>query len=477
MSLSDPPCASVVLPLTYADPANLFAPLAGEAGAMLLDGGASEPERGRYSYIVSEPDAWLEAVGDQVRLNDQPVTGTGITGPFAWLRTLLPAERRSTLPDLPPFQGGLVGLIGYEAGGWLERLPTPCPADLSLPDMAFGRYQTLAAFDHRRQQAWIIAPDQIRADRLRHRLSGPSPAPASSSLLLTAEGWHAELSPEEYRVRVRQILDWIKAGDIYQANMTQRFLGQLADGITPWQAYLALRPRTAGPFSAFLNLGAGRALASGSPERFLALTADGRMESRPIKGTVRRGVTEAEDVALAAALLASEKDRAENLMIVDLLRNDLSRVAKIGSVRVPTLFGLESYRAVHHLVSVVQGRLRAGLGPVDLLQAAFPGGSITGAPKIRAMEIIAALEPARRGPYCGSVVWIGDDGAMDSSIIIRSLCVAGRRVVAQAGGGIVADSDPDAEYQESLLKARALLTALDGRFTGFSPAATQGVGG
>ena len=440
-----------------ADPALAFQAVAGRDRPVLLDGAAAgDPARGRHSYIAADPERWLEVRGTSITLDGAPVAaGT----PFQALERLL-GDRRRALPGLPPFQGGAVGFLGYELGRWLERLPPAQDRGLPLPDLAVGLYRTVAAFDHQAGRAWVIGEDRDEVEALGDALEGagaPPPGPAS----LIAGGWRAELSPAAYHSAVARIIDYIRAGDIYQANMTQRFLARLAPGLKPFDLYRALRPRTAGPFSAFLDLGGGRAVASGSPERFLRLEADGRIESRPIKGTRPRGATPTADAALAAELLASEKDRAENLMIVDLLRNDLSRVALVGSVRVPTLWGLESYRAVHHLVSVVEGSLAEGLGPVDLLRAAFPGGSITGAPKIRAMEIIRELEPARRGPYCGSVAWIGFDGAMDSSIVIRTLCVADGIVQAQAGGGVVADSDPEAEYQESLLKARAMLTALD----------------
>jgi para-aminobenzoate synthetase component 1 len=216
----------------------------------------------------------------------------------------------------------------------------------------------------------------------------------------------------------------------------------------------------AAPFSAFLDLGGGRAIASASPERFLSLDASGHVETRPIKGTRPRGSNAEEDARLRWELAQSAKDRAENLMIVDLLRNDLSRVSTPGSVRVPSLCEVESFSAVHHLVSSIQADLAPGKGAVDLLMASFPGGSVTGVPKIRAMEIIQELEPARRGPYCGAIAWLGWDGAMDSSIVIRTVAMAGRDIVVQAGGGIVADSDPAAEYEETLVKARPLLTAL-----------------
>jgi len=460
----------IILSLPPLDPATVFAALAGEDGAMLLDGGAADQGRARYSVIVIDPFAWLEATGRLVRRDGQIL----VTDPFTALADLLRPCRRRAMAGLPPFQGGAVGLLGYELGGWLERLPPPRPQGLDLPDMALGLYDTVAVFDHRTRQGWVLSggerePDAARrpavartlAERLRDRLLAAPVAAPKPGPILRPPGWRAEFTPAAYRAAIARILDYIAAGDIYQANMTQRFLGRLAPGASAWDAYRALQPRTAAPFSAFLNLGRGRALASGSPERFLALDADGRIETRPIKGTRPRHADPAQDAALAAELLASAKDRAENLMIVDLLRNDLSRVAEIGSVSVPSLWGLESYRTVHHLTSVVTGRLRPGLGPVDLLRAAFPGGSVTGAPKIRAMEIIHALEPARRGAYCGSVAWIGWDGAMDSSIIIRTAAVAGNLIQVQAGGGIVADSDPEAEYQESLTKARALLTAID----------------
>ncbi|HWA49261.1 MAG TPA: aminodeoxychorismate synthase component I, partial [Dongiaceae bacterium] len=243
-----------------------------------------------------------------------------------------------------------------------------------------------------------------------------------------------------------------------QANITQRFRARLPAGFERLALYEALRARNPATFAAYLDLGA-TALLSSSPERFLKL--DGRqVETRPIKGTRPRGRSPAEDSALAAELLASAKDRAENLMIVDLLRNDISRVCEIGSVKVPVLYGLESYATVHHLVSVVTGQLGAERDALDLLRACFPGGSVTGAPKIRAMEIIAELEPTARGPYCGSIGYISADGNMDSNIVIRTYCIQGDELTFQVGGGIVADSDPQAEYEESLAKAKALIEVL-----------------
>jgi para-aminobenzoate synthetase component I len=257
---------------------------------------------------------------------------------------------------------------------------------------------------------------------------------------------------------VARVVEYILAGDIFQANISQRFWGELPEGVDALALYRRLRRRNPAQFAALLDYG-DITIASASPERFLSLD-DGLVETRPIKGTRPRGDTPEEDARLAAELLGSEKDRAENVMIVDLLRNDLSRVCRDHSVLTPEICVLESYATVHHLVSTITGRLLPDSDAVDLLRATFPGGSITGAPKFRAMEIIAEIEPTRRGPYCGAIGWLGFDGSMDTSITIRTYCMKGRTVTFQAGGGITADSDPAAEYEETLAKARALVAAL-----------------
>jgi para-aminobenzoate synthetase component 1 len=256
---------------------------------------------------------------------------------------------------------------------------------------------------------------------------------------------------------VERIQAHIRAGDVYQVNLTQQLSAPLAG--TAWEFYLRLRRVNPAPFGAFLDGGAW-AIVSASPERFLGVTPDGRVETRPIKGTRPRGATAAQDAALIAALRASEKDRAENVMIVDLLRNDLSRVCATGSVAVPELCAVESFATVHHLVSTVTGRLAPGRDAFDLLAAAFPGGSISGAPKIRAMEIIAGLEPVARGVYCGAIGYVSATGAMDTSVAIRTAVVRDGVVHFGVGGGVVADSDPAGEYAESLDKARGLVAAL-----------------
>lgn len=437
------------LEIPFRDPLAAFAPLATEPGAVLLDAPTPHDPRGRYAYVCAAPRTMTRA-----QVED--------TEPFACLNSLRPPPCPA-LPGLPPFQTGVVALLGYELGQAVERLPTPHADDVGLPDLWAARYDTMAAFDTLERRAWVLTTEEMDvAHRFAHRLgssdASPLPPPAS-----TPVPWAAERSQEAHETAVARAIAYIHAGDIFQANITQRFLGHMPPELSAFDLYRRLRALSPAPFAAWLSLDDGAAVASASPERFLSLDASGRVETRPIKGTAPRGATAEEDAANAKALTRSVKDRAENLMIVDLLRNDIGRVCATGSVRVPSLAALETFASVHHLVSQVEGRLAPGRDAVDLLRACFPGGSITGAPKVRAMEIIAELEPARRGPYCGSVAWIGADGAMDSSIIIRTLCIgAGGRVVAQAGGGIVADSDPAAEYAESLTKATPLLRAMDG---------------
>ncbi|MDQ2104939.1 aminodeoxychorismate synthase component I [Azospirillum isscasi] len=448
----------LAIPTSCADPADAFGALSGQPWSMLLDSAAPHPAHGRYSYIAAEPFRTLESLDGRAFLDGQAVDGD----PFAVLAEELARHARpEEAPGPAPFRGGAVGFIGYEAGLRLERVRSRHPNTSGQPDMAFGFYDAVAAFDHAERRAWAIAarPEaEGRARALAARLergaaSPPGPVPASP--------WRSELARPDYLARVERVLEYIRAGDIYQANFTQRFLAERPAGLDTYALYRRLRAISPAPFAAYLDCGPRLRIASASPERFIRLNAAGEVETRPIKGTRPRYADPAADAAAAAELVASVKDRAENLMITDLLRNDLARVSAVGSVRVPVLYGLESFASVHHLVSVVTSRLRPGLGAVDLLRAALPGGSITGAPKIRAMQIIDELEAARRGAYCGSVAWIGFDGAMDSSIVIRTLSITPDAVIAQAGGGIVADSDPAGEHEEMMVKIRAQLRALE----------------
>jgi para-aminobenzoate synthetase component 1 len=443
--------------LPWQDPAFAFACWADDPYVAWLDSQGPEAGRARYSTLAVEPFARL-------RLED----GDGC--PFQALDQAM-APFRGAWPGAPvPFAGGAVGFLGYEIGAALEGV-----APRRLPGMqaAFCLYDVVLAFDRQDRRAWLLSSGlserdphrralraRQRAESVLARLARGAAAPVTASPLV----WRAETSQAVHQARVARTVAYIEAGDICQANITARFLADRPAG-APASLHLALRAANPAPYGAYLGCGEGFAIASVSPERFVGLTAAGQIEARPIKGTRPRGRTEAEDAALAGALIASDKDRAENLMIVDLLRHDIGRVARIGSVRVPELAVLETFATIHHLVSSVQGVLRPGLGAADLLRACFPGGSITGAPKRRAMQIIRELEPSPRGPYCGAVAWLGWDGAMDSSIAIRTLAITPDTVVAQAGGGIVADSDPAAEYEEMMVKVRPLLRAL-GDFDG-----------
>jgi para-aminobenzoate synthetase component I len=456
----------LVREFSWRPPEDATAPWADDPYIAWLDSGGPPGSRSRYSYLAIAPFQVLQAGPAGTILDGRPLA----LDPFTALAQEL---ARFSQPDCiapVPFAGGAVGFLGYELGRHLERVPHLTAGRLNMPDMAFGFYDLVLAFDADARRAWLLSsglPHEDGATRRRHameradwtmrRLDATPRRPEASIPTLR---WRRETGRATHQARVARVLEYIAAGDIYQANLTSRFLADTPAGLRPFDLYAKLRRSNPAPFAAYLGCGPGRAVASASPERFIQLDRAGAIESRPLKGTRPRGTSEQADAALAADLAASVKDRAENLMIVDLLRNDISRVAQIGSVRVPTLCAVESFPAVHHLVSAIEARMCAGLGPVDLLRATFPGGSITGAPKIRAMEIIAELEAAPRGPYCGAVAWIGFDGAMDSSIAIRTLTVTPEVIAAQAGGGIVADSDPAEEFEEMMVKVRPLLRAL-----------------
>ncbi|MFG1298806.1 aminodeoxychorismate synthase component I [Xanthobacter sp. V3C-3] len=454
--------------IPYRDPFAAFQAFADAPFCAFLDSAAGGDPRARWSYIGVDPYEVIVADGDGVRRNGVRLPGT----PFDVLAQALGPVRAGA--DGPvPFTGGAMGYLGYELGRHLERLPAPRRSDPPVPEMVMGLYDSVLAFDLRERRAFIVSTGrpaegeaarrraEARAAELTDRIARAPQVPPPPDFTL-----RGAFTPDQPRAEVEaaiaRVIAYIRAGDIFQANLTHQMRAPVPPGLDDLALYARLRSISPAPFAAFLRAGPELAVLSASPERFLSLSRDGRVETRPIKGTRRRSPDPAEDARLAAALLASPKDRAENLMIVDLMRNDLSRVSQVGSVKVPVLCGLETFASVHHLVSVVESRLMAGLGPVDLLKACFPGGSITGAPKIRAMEIIHELEPSPRGVYCGSVAWIGFDGAMDSSIVIRTITRSGDTLLTQAGGGIVADSDPADEYEESLIKLAPMLRALSG---------------
>ena len=457
-----------VIEIPYRDPLGVCALWADDPYIAFLDSAATGDPRARYSYLGVDPFQIADVTGAVTRIDGAPVDGD----PFSVLASLMGRYRIAESAPVP-FIGGAMGFLGYELGRYLEHLPQRHPIPADLPEMAMGLYDLVIAFDTVLRKAWVLssgwperepAARRTRAEqRARACIARIDQAPPLLSPPRQANAaWRSDLSPAAYREKIEKVLEHIRAGDIFQANFTMRFGAPRPPGPSRFDLYRDLRSRNPGPFAAYLGCGPALALASASPERFLSLDRDGRIEARPIKGTRPRGWTAEEDAGFHRDLAESVKDRAENLMIVDLIRNDLGRVAEIGSVQVPALCEIERFANVHHMVSVVEARLRPGLGPVDLLRAAFPGGSVTGAPKIRAMEIIDALEVSARGPYCGAIGWIGFDGAMDSSIVIRTLAITETGIVAQAGGGIVADSDPEAEYRELVLKALPLLQVLGG---------------
>jgi para-aminobenzoate synthetase component 1 len=456
---------------------------------LFLDSAAGGARLGRYSFLTADPAAVVRSKGAHAECLDLTGGTARVAAADALdaLRALVTPHATEPVPGLPPFQGGAAGYLAYDWGRVLERLPAPRFDDLALPDGVFGVYDWVLAWDHDASSAWLIStglPETApksrarrassRAAAVRERLrTEPPPRPIVSRPVEThgvapsypvEGGWwdphvtlRSSFTHDGYVEAVARVREYILAGDVFQANLSQRFEAPFAE--PPWAFYRRLRARNAAPFAAFLDF-PDVVVLSASPERFLRVDAGGHVETRPIKGTRPRGLGPEHDAALGAALTESAKDQAENLMIVDLMRNDLSRVCAPGTVRVPELFALERYATVHHLVSTVVGDLAAGMDALDLLRAAFPGGSITGAPKVRAMEIISELEPSARGVYCGAIGYWSVNGQLDSSIGIRTAVALAGRIYFSAGGGIVADSDPEQEYRETLDKARGLIDAL-----------------
>ncbi len=439
-------------PLPYlADPAAYFARIRKAPGAVLLDSARPRAERGRYDLLSAWPVQRLA-----------PEAGESGEAYLQRLRECLEQLGRAELPQSVelPFAGGLIGYLSYDFGRRLEQLPTLAADDLGLADAHLGLYAWALISDHLRQQSQLVFHPSL-ADAERQRLIAlfENPATDEHAHFSLQAPMRGDISPEDYRKAFDRVQQYIHAGDCYQINLTQRFRAPCQGD--PWHAYQALRQACPTPYSGFQLLADGSALLSFSPERFIQVSA-GQVETRPIKGTRPRSADAAEDARNGVELLASKKDRAENLMIVDLLRNDLGRTCEIGSVKVPELFSLESYPNVHHLVSSVTGRLAADKDALDLIAGSFPGGSITGAPKIRAMQIIDELEPSRRALYCGSLLYVDVRGEMDSSIAIRSLLVKDGQVCCWGGGAVVADSDWQAEYDESITKVKVLLETLQG---------------
>ena len=449
---------------------DVFSRLAARPHCLFLDSALVHPTLGRYSFVAADPFDFVEF----------PADGSD---------ALAAAEERlrrfvaTPVAGLPPFQGGAAGLFSYDLGRSLERLPRPKADEFGVPASAVGFNDVVVAFDHAAGRAWIIsqgfpqvepslrecraaqriaqvrdwiaesaAPAIIGARRSDRTIANPSPQHPIPGV----PGVTSNFCEDGYLRAVQRAIEYIGAGDVFQVNLSQRLLAPARDD--SMALYRRLRRCNPAPFAGYFDAGEFQ-IVSASPERFLRVRQR-EVETRPIKGTRPRYGDAAVDRAAEAELLASEKDRAENVMIVDLMRNDLARVCEARSVRVGQLCGVEAYRHVLHLVSSVHGRLRDGRSLVDLLRAAFPGGSITGAPKIRAMEIIAELEPTARGAYCGSLGYLGFDGSMDLSILIRTITAGRGWWQFPVGGGIVADSTPEQEYEETWHKAEGLLRAL-----------------
>ncbi|MDX6019865.1 aminodeoxychorismate synthase component 1 [Scandinavium sp. V105_16] len=431
-----------------------FAPLSTAPWAMLLHSGFAEHPHNRFDILVADPVVTVETKGITTRICCAEGDFDSTDDPLSLLKRELDkcGLNVATHPDIP-FQGGALGLFGYDLGRRFETLPEHAQADMHVPDMAVGIYRWALIVDHRLQKVSLLSHD-CPHQRLAWLVA--QQAKSRQPFALTSP-WHSNMTREEYGEKFRQVQAYLHSGDCYQVNLAQRFQAHYSGD--EWQAFCQLNQANRAPFSAFIRLNASAVL-SLSPERFIQLDNQ-QIQTRPIKGTLPRLPDAEQDRQQAEKLRASPKDRAENLMIVDLMRNDIGRVAVPGSVRVPELFVVEPFPAVHHLVSTITAKLPASLHATDLLRAAFPGGSITGAPKVRAMEIIDELEPHRRNAWCGSIGYISLCGNMDTSITIRTLTAAEGRIVCSAGGGVVADSDEQAEYQETFDKVNRILQQLE----------------
>jgi len=440
-----------------AAPFAVLCAVAGERLPFFLDGGMDPRRLGRHSFVGCNPVLTVRSRGKCVEVDGQRADGN----PFSVLRHLLKAHRTPGAAAPIPFTGGAVGYFAYDLAHFIEHLPGTARDDIPMPEMHFAFYDAVAGFDHGTRKWYVSSIDLGAPGAARRRselIAAVKGAPAPPAFRPVSSGPpRSNFTHDEYLRAIRRTKDYIAAGDIFQANISQRF--EAETDATPLELYAALRSANPAPFACCLPLDEG-AVISSSPERFLKVTGR-RVETRPIKGTrPRRPGDEAFNERMRRELLASAKDRAELTMIVDLERNDLGRVCSYGSVRVTEPIVLEEYPTVYHLVATVEGELHEGHDIVDLVKATFPGGSITGAPKIRAMEIIDELEPTRRSVYTGNIGYLGCDGAADLNIAIRTMILARGKAYLQVGGGIVADSEPEAEYQETLDKAHAMLQAL-----------------
>jgi len=441
-------------------PQALFAKIANLPWAIWLDSCASDHVDSQFDIMVWQPVKTLTTSGLQTEVVDTTTQISESTNedPLALLESQQQAlfAQYTVEQSALPFHGGALGYFSYDLGRRFEKLPTRAIRDIDMPEMAVGLYTHAIIFDRKSSEYWLVCPDNQRPT-ITEQISAWLEEDIKRPEFQLTSAWQTNITKAEYQQKFQQVQSYLQSGDCYQINLTQRFNASYEGD--EFSAYCTLRQANKAPFSAFIRL-PEFAILSISPERFLQVR-DGHVQTKPIKGTVSRSNDPKQDAENAKQLLNSEKDRAENLMIVDLLRNDLSRVCEAGSVKVPKLFDVESFPAVHHLVSTVEGKLSENESAHDLLRASFPGGSITGAPKIRAMEIIDELEPQRRSIYCGSIGYLSACGHMDTSITIRTLVGKDHQMYCWAGGGIVADSQVDAEYQETFDKVNKILPILE----------------
>jgi anthranilate synthase component 1 len=464
------------LPADLDTPTSVYLKLRGRGPSFLLESVEGGERVARYSFIGVTPSREYMVRGRVIQRRAENSVHTlpldPGSDPLDFLQQELSQFRAEHIKGLPRFVGGLVGYLGYETVRHFEpKLEAQLPA-ADLPDAAFLLADTLAAFDHARRSLFLIthafdgdaAAAERRLDELEELLRGPVPNAPSSFHDGSSEA-QSNLTQAEYESLVRRAKEHIAAGDIFQVVLSQRFTRRT--GAAPFDIYRAVRRMNPSPYMFFFDFGGALVegepfyLVGASPEMFVRLDSDGRAHLRPIAGTRPRGHTPAEDAALEQELLADPKERAEHLMLVDLGRNDLGRVCDYGSIRVRDFFVVELYSHVMHIVSHVEGKLREGLTAFDLVRASFPAGTVSGAPKVRAMEIIGDLEPTARGPYSGCVGYFSFDGAMDMCLAIRTLVGRGNTVSVQAGAGIVADSDPAREYEETVNKAKAMMRAIE----------------
>ncbi len=447
-------------------PISAFLKLRDLPRAFLLESVEGGERLARYSFLGASPRLVVTYQGGQVRVGERVQPGPLLPS----LRELLQPYRPVRDPDLPRFFGGLVGYLGYDLVRDWERLPHRPPDDLGIPTAELGLYDTVVCFDHVRRRMRVVAcafaeegadrayrDARERIEQVLERLQRPlQPSPRAAA---TPSGAVASnMTRQAFLEKVLRCKAYIRAGDIFQVILSQRFAVPTGD-LDPFRLYRAVRVINPSPFLFYLDF-LGARLAGSSPELLVRLE-DGQVWVRPIAGTRPRGRTAEEDAALEAELRSSEKERAEHVMLVDLARNDVGRVCRYGTVRATELMVVERYSHVMHMVSTVRGELAPGRDAFHVLQATFPHGTVTGAPKVRAMEIIDELEPTARGPYAGAVGYVGFDGVMDTCIVIRTLVVKDGTAYVQAGAGIVADSEPEAEYQETVSKAQALVRAVE----------------